>query len=142
GGGRRAGGPGRRATGRRNTANAPSPHREGGGPGPRGNAVRGHPPPDNPLPFPAPAPPPADTPPFSRTDPVIPGIGHVSGFAEAAFALNEGQVSDLIETDDAIYLLSPFEHVDAHTPTVADVRDRLVADTERARGQALAREKA
>src|SRR5262249_56520527 len=86
--------------------------------------------------------PPADTPPFSRTDPVIPGIGHVSGFAEAAFALNEGQVSDLIETDDAIYLLSPFEHVDAHTPTVADVRDRLVADTKRARGEALAREKA
>lgn len=84
----------------------------------------------------------ADTPPFARTDTAIVGIGRVPGFAEAAFALSDGQVSDLIETEDAVYLLSPFEHVDAHAPTVADVRDRLVADSRHDRGETLARQKA
>jgi len=83
----------------------------------------------------------ADTGPFAVDEP-IPGLGAVKPFSEAAFALTEGEVSDLVETDDAIYLLSPFERVDAHTPPLADVRDKVEADARRERSEALAAERA
>lgn len=71
----------------------------------------------------------------------VPGLGHVTGFSETAFALATGEVSDLIETDDAVYLLAPIEHVEAHTPALDEIRARVEADVRRERGQALAAEK-
>ena len=63
-------------------------------------------------------------------------------FTEAALALGEREVSDLIETGDVIYLLTPFERVEAHTPPLAEVRDRVLADLRRERGEAAAKERA
>src|SRR5439155_497180 len=63
-------------------------------------------------------------------------------FEEAAFARREGEVSDLIESPDAIYLLSPFTYSEAHTPPLDEVRERVAADAHRERGEAAARERA
>jgi peptidyl-prolyl cis-trans isomerase D len=81
-----------------------------------------------------------ETPPFAAgVD--VPGVGRVKAFSDSAFALAEREVSDLIDTDDAIYLLMPFDRVEAHTPPLEDVRDRVVADARRERGEAAARER-
>ncbi len=63
------------------------------------------------------------------------------GFAESAFALREGEVSDLIESPDAIYLLAPFAYSEAHAPPLDEVRERVAADARRERGEAAARER-
>jgi peptidyl-prolyl cis-trans isomerase D len=80
-----------------------------------------------------------ETPPFAAGADV-PGVGRLKSFSDAAFALGEREVSDLIETDDATYLLMPFDRVEAHTPPLADVRERVLADVRRERGEAAARE--
>jgi peptidyl-prolyl cis-trans isomerase D len=82
-----------------------------------------------------------ETPPFAKGA-EVPGVGRVPGFAESAFALREGEVSDLIESPDAIYLLSPFAYSEAHTPPLDEVRERVAADARRERGEAAARERA
>jgi peptidyl-prolyl cis-trans isomerase D len=82
-----------------------------------------------------------ETAPFAAGD-LVAGIGRVRPFTDAAFALGEGEVSDLVETDDAVYLLSPFARTEAHTPTLADVRSRVEDDVRRERAEAVAKEKA
>jgi peptidyl-prolyl cis-trans isomerase D len=82
-----------------------------------------------------------ETPPFAAGA-EVPGVGRIPAFSDAAFALADGQVSDVIETDDALYLLTPFERVEARSSTLDEVRDRVEADARRERGQALAKERA
>jgi peptidyl-prolyl cis-trans isomerase D len=82
-----------------------------------------------------------ETPPFAATDEIA-GVGRVKAFADAAFALREGEVSDLVETDDAVYLLTPFERTEAHLPPLVGVRDRVTADARRERAEAAARTRA
>ena len=72
----------------------------------------------------------------------VPGVGRVPGFAESAFALREGEVSDLIEGPDAIYLLTPFAYSEAHVEPLDEVRERVAADARRERAEAAARERA
>jgi peptidyl-prolyl cis-trans isomerase D len=81
-----------------------------------------------------------ESPPFAKGA-EVPGVGHVPGFAESAFALHEGEVSDLIDGPDAIYLLTPFAYSEAHAPPLDEVRERVVADARRERGEAAARER-
>ena len=82
-----------------------------------------------------------ETPPFAVLDD-IPGVGRVKAFADAAFALHTGEVSDLVETDDAVYLVTPFDRSEAHLPPLDEVRDRVVADARRERAEAAARTRA
>src|SRR5437870_7690149 len=81
-----------------------------------------------------------ETPPFAKGA-EVPGVERAPGFAESAFALREGEVSDLIESPDAIYLLAPFAHSEAHAPPLDEVRERVAADARRERGEAAARER-
>jgi len=81
-----------------------------------------------------------ETPPFAVSEPV-PGLGQAEEFNQAAFALGTNEVSDLIDTPEGVYLLTPFERVDAHVPQLADVRDRVTADARRERSEAAAKER-
>lgn len=83
----------------------------------------------------------AETLPFAL-DEDVPGVGREKGFTEAAFALTDGEVSDLVETEATIYLLTPFDRVEAHAPPLADVREKVEADARRDRAEALAKERA
>jgi peptidyl-prolyl cis-trans isomerase D len=81
-----------------------------------------------------------ETPPFAAGADV-PGVGRVKDFTETALALRENEASDLIETEQVIYLLVPFDRVEAHTPPLADVRARVLADVRRERGEAAAKDR-
>jgi peptidyl-prolyl cis-trans isomerase D len=82
-----------------------------------------------------------ETPPFIEGAPLA-GIGRVADFTETAFALDDGDVSDLIETDDVVYLLSPFGKQEAHVAPLDEVRSRVEADLRRSRAEAAAKEQA
>jgi peptidyl-prolyl cis-trans isomerase D len=82
-----------------------------------------------------------ESPPFAEGA-EVPGVGRVPDFADAAFALREGEVSNLIETDTAVYLLTPFGRVEAHTPALAEVRARVEGDARRERADTVATERA
>ena len=82
-----------------------------------------------------------ESPPFAATE-EIPGVGRVKAFSDAAFALAPNQPSDLIEADDAVYLLEPIERIDPKLPPVAELGTRPVDDAKQARGDALAKEQA
>jgi len=82
-----------------------------------------------------------ETPPFSANADV-PGIGRVKEFVDAALNLDEGQVSDLIHTDDAIYMLTPFERKEPAIPPLDQIRDRVTTDAKRSAGERKAKEHA
>jgi peptidyl-prolyl cis-trans isomerase D len=82
-----------------------------------------------------------ESPPFAATE-EIPGVGRVKAFSDAAFALGPNQPSDLIEADDAVYLLEPVERIDPKLPSVAELGTRPVDDAKQARGDVLAKEQA
>src|SRR5262249_57184440 len=74
-----------------------------------------------------------ESPPFAATE-EIPGVGRVKAFSDAAFALAPNQPSDLIEADDAVYLLEPIERIDPQVPSLTDLGQRPVDDAKHARG--------
>jgi peptidyl-prolyl cis-trans isomerase D len=82
-----------------------------------------------------------ESPPFGEKAEVAP-LGRVPDFTAAAFALGVGQASDLVEEGDTIYLLEPMERLEAHTPPLAEVRERVLADVRKARGEEAARKDA
>ena len=72
----------------------------------------------------------------------VPGIGRAPEFNNAAFALDDGQVSDLVEEADAVYILEPFERKGPQVPPLGEIRERVMADARRAAGEAAAKEQA
>jgi peptidyl-prolyl cis-trans isomerase D len=82
-----------------------------------------------------------ETAPFAASE-QVPGVGRVKAFTDAAFALNPNEPSDLIETDDAVYLLEPIESIAPAVPPVAELGDRPRTDAKRARAQTVAKERA
>lgn len=82
-----------------------------------------------------------ETEPFEQSG-LVPGLGFVKPFADAAFGLPVGQPSDLVETERAIYLLEPIERLEPAVPPLAEIRGRVEADVKRSRAEAAAREKA
>ncbi len=66
----------------------------------------------------------------------------MKAFADEAFNLDENQVSNLIETDDAIYMLTPFERKEPTVPPLAEIRDTVEADAKRTAGERLAKAEA
>ncbi|HWP65719.1 MAG TPA: peptidylprolyl isomerase [Candidatus Limnocylindria bacterium] len=85
--------------------------------------------------------PPIESKPFAEGA-LVPDLGRVPEFVKAAFALDEGQVSDLIEERDAIYILQPFERTGPAVPPLADIRARVEFDAKRAIGSKRAKEQA
>jgi peptidyl-prolyl cis-trans isomerase D len=82
-----------------------------------------------------------ETAPFIQAAPIA-GIGRVPDFNETAFALDDGDVSDLVETTDAVYLLSPFGREDTHIAPLDEVRSRVENDLRRSQAEKVAKEKA
>jgi peptidyl-prolyl cis-trans isomerase D len=82
-----------------------------------------------------------ESPPFPESG-VVGGIGRAPEFVKAAFALDEGQVSDLIEENGGIYILEPFERRGPAVPPLPDIRARVLADAQRSAGEAKAKERA
>src|SRR5262249_8711476 len=82
-----------------------------------------------------------ESPPFAANE-EVPGVGRVKSFSDAAFALGPNQPSDLIEGDDAVYLLEPIERIEPQVPPVAELGTKPVEDAKQARGELLAKEQA
>jgi len=62
--------------------------------------------------------------PFSRTD-YVPGVGSRNRFAATAFQLSEGEVSDVVETDRAAYLIRLLEKLPADEAQFETEKDPL-----------------
>jgi peptidyl-prolyl cis-trans isomerase D len=69
----------------------------------------------------------------------VPGVGRVKAFADEAFALDEGDIGNLIETDDAIYMLTPFDRKEPVVPPLAEIRAKVEENAKRAAGERLAK---
>jgi len=82
-----------------------------------------------------------ETEPFSETG-IVSGIGRAPAFTKAAFALDDGQVSDLIEENDVVYILQPFDRQGPALPPLDAIRARVEADARRDLGAAKAKEQA
>lgn len=82
-----------------------------------------------------------ETEPFSRGN-FVPGIGTAPNFNEAAFRLEEGEVSDLVEEASGIYILSPFGRTERALPPLDEIRARVEADYRREKGAELAKTEA
>jgi peptidyl-prolyl cis-trans isomerase D len=78
-----------------------------------------------------------ETAPFSAGGDVA-GVGGVKAFTDAAFNVDENEVSDLVETDDAIYMLVPFERKEPAVPPMAEIRAKVETGAKRAAGERLA----
>jgi len=64
---------------------------------------------------------------FGRQGPPEISAGR-SQFAATAFALNEMDVSEIIDAGDSYYLLQPVEKQPAKVPPLADVKDKVSTD--------------
>jgi peptidyl-prolyl cis-trans isomerase D len=72
----------------------------------------------------------------------VPGIGAAPDINGAAFALGEGEVSDLIEGPNGVYIVSPFGRTPPALPPLDEIRTRVEADYRRDKGAEVAKEKA
>ncbi|MCW7753708.1 SurA N-terminal domain-containing protein [Desulfobotulus sp. H1] len=78
---------------------------------------------------------------FGRRGPSS-GVTDGRAFAEAAFSLSDSEVSELVEIDDALYLISVTERVESRIPSFEETKDRLEADIRKEMASDMARAKA
>ncbi len=78
---------------------------------------------------------------FARQD-TIGDLGKEPSFAQAAFVLEPGEVSEVVRGEKGYYLLSLIERKAPETPPFADVRDRVEERFRREESTKLARQKA
>jgi peptidyl-prolyl cis-trans isomerase D len=71
----------------------------------------------------------------------VPELGQAEAFNTAAFALGVGQVSDLIEENDVVYILEPTEQTGPQVPPLDEIRQRVETDARADLAQAKALEK-
>src|SRR5262249_7763703 len=78
-----------------------------------------------------------ETPPFAAGDD-IPGVGRLKALSDEAFNLDENQVSNLVDNDDAIFMLTPFDRKEPIVPPLAEIHDTGGADAKKPAGEKLA----
>ncbi|TWI70716.1 peptidyl-prolyl cis-trans isomerase D [Desulfobotulus alkaliphilus] len=78
---------------------------------------------------------------FGRRGPSS-GISDGRAFAEAAFSLMEHEVSELLEINEALYLISVVDRMESRIPPLEEVRERVLADMMKEAADALARKRA
>jgi peptidyl-prolyl cis-trans isomerase D len=82
-----------------------------------------------------------ETRPVSATDPII-ELGSSKEVKDAVFGQRVGELSTPIHTERGYIILTVKEVQPAHQGTLAEVRDRIVADLKQEKGTDLARQKA
>ena len=83
-----------------------------------------------------------ETPLVGVTDPVIGDLGNSPQLQEAIFSLRPGELSQPISIDRGYVIISVDKIVAAHQGTLAEVRDRVLADFRKEKAQDLAQQKA
>ncbi len=78
---------------------------------------------------------------FAREEP-IGDLGRAPSFAQAAFALEPGDVSEVIRGEKGYYMLQGIDRKAPETPPFEDVRDRVEQEFRREESRVLARKKA
>ena len=78
---------------------------------------------------------------FQREDPV-PGLGAAPQIADAAFRLNDGEVSDTLASPRGPVFVTVSEKKDPYVPALDEVKDRVREDLIRTRATELSRQRA
>ncbi len=82
-----------------------------------------------------------EVPPVSATDPVGP-LGNAKDVSAALFQLRKGELSQPIQTPQGYAIITPKDIQPAHQGTLAEVRDRVIADYQQEKSLELAQSKA
>ncbi|TYT75535.1 peptidylprolyl isomerase [Desulfobotulus mexicanus] len=78
---------------------------------------------------------------FGRRGPSS-GVSDGRAFAEASFSLMEHEVSELLEINEALYLISVKDRMESRIPPLEEVRERVLADMMKEAADALAHKRA
>ena len=68
------------------------------------------------------------------------GMTMVAGFENTVFALQDGQVSDVVETSYGFHIIKAFEHKEAGTFSFAEAKDQIIKDLDQEKRIELMRE--
>ena len=71
-----------------------------------------------------------DTPPVSINDPIVP-LGNSPDLHQALFELSIGELSQPIQIESGVVIITPKEILPAHQATLAEVHDQVLADYQR-----------
>ncbi|MFH1459497.1 MAG: peptidyl-prolyl cis-trans isomerase [Candidatus Omnitrophota bacterium] len=82
-----------------------------------------------------------ETGPFSMLE-EIPKVGLSFPFLKAAFALKIGEISEIIQTPTAYYILKPMKKIAPYIPEYEDVKDKVVADYKKEEAKKIAKAQA
>ena len=84
----------------------------------------------------------AETPFFSRSDTMIPGLGVAQAVTQRVFELKQGEVSEAVRTGQGFAFLTLTGTEESKLPTMDEVKARVRADVQRTKAVEAARQKA